>query len=485
MTSKPCKKPNLGMQFIIDRRAREEAARFYNAAAAADNTMRQRAQFETRGLCRFQANELKRRAAVRVAQSDYGIDERRRKLANLFQQEDVQFSKEINEAVESPAQRRLRLKEQLVDLKARRQQEHDDFVKERNDQAWRDQCDPLRPRISEALTRQVVQERDQQLVEKEQRKFQEDQDEVQYVEHIKKTTQQWHDDLKRAEEIRRQKLRQNKETWLGQIAEHQQIANEQKEREYQESLEYRTTIEGAIRAAKEAADKKAAEQLARRAELDALNTEQLNRKRKLIEEEKAFDTAYAKKAAEELRQQEEDELVERIVRNRKADVSRKLLEKQMNKKAAGDEITEMYIKKTQQEYNDREDAMRMRDAERRRKMMLDAVADRVNTIKLHQQQKEQRKLDKLEEKRKLEEDLEEERLISAEQAEQRRMRIENQYKMLQSQTKMKHEREAKERKEQQDAIDEMVRGWDEEERRIQEEIKNPHYFTGGRFRGYR
>ena len=166
-------------------------------------------------------------------------------------------------------------------------------------------------------------------------------------------------------------------------------------------------------------------------------------------------------------------------------MNRRLLETQLNKKAASDELSEMYMQRAQQEVNDREDRVRAADHEQRRRLMFDAVADRVETIKLHQAQRELKKLDKIEEGRQLEEALKEEQILNEEEQEQMRLRIENQYRMLQNQNRIKHEHEDREKREAQESAKMMVKGWADEEKRIQEELTNPHYFTGDRFRGYR
>ncbi|EAX88798.1 hypothetical protein TVAG_436250 [Trichomonas vaginalis G3] len=476
---------SLGLQFLMERRAREEANRFYNEAAAEDNLTRQRAQFEQRTLNRYQGGELRRRAQERVKKYQDELEERRNKLAQLLENEENQYSVEIQNTVETPAKRRDRLKQQLTALRTRRQEEHDKYVAEKNEQGWRDSCDPLRHQVSEALQRQVIKERDQQVIEKELERQKGDQAEEQYAATVKENVAKWKEEQANAKDDHRQKLMQNRETWLAQMNEKSQLVKTQKEQEYKESLEFRTTVESQIKAAKEAAEKKAQQQAERRQELDKLNSEQIATRRKIIEDDKALDAKYAAQAAEELRQQEEDELVERIVRNRKAEMNRKLFETQLNKKAAEDNRSEMFLQRAQQEANDRDDELRRKDAEARRKLMLDAVDDRIKTIQLHENEKIKQRQEKLAETKRLEEELEFEKQIEQEEKEQRLLRIKNQYEMLQAQSRMKAEREAKEKAEDAARVKAMVDGWAAEEERIKKELANPNLFVGNRFRGNR
>ena len=474
---------NLGLQFLMDRRARDEANRFYNEAAAQDSQTRQRAQFETRTLGRFQSGEIKRRAQNYANEREQQLEVRRQKLAQLLAEEEEQFSREVQASVETPATRRERLMAQLAELRQRRQEEHDTFVAEKMEQGWRDSCDPLRHQISEALQRQVIKERDQQLIEHEQERLKGDEAEEKYAAQVQKNVAQWKADLEKERQVRREKMLQNRTTWVGQMDEKAKILKDEKDREYQESLEFRTTIEGKLKADREAAELKARQQAERRRELDELNTEQIANKKRLIDEDKAIDAMYARQAAEELRQQEEDELVNRIVAQRKADMNKRLLTTQLGKKEATDARAEMFLNRAQQEANDKEDAMRRKDAEMRRNLMLDAVADRVKTIKLHEQQKIDQRNEKLAETKRLEEEIAFQKQIDREEAEFRQLRIKNQYEMLQAQSKLKAENEAREKRENQEAVRKMVEGWAEEEKRIQKELENPRLFVGNRFRG--
>ena len=205
----------------------------------------------------------------------------------------------------------------------------------------------------------------------------------------------------------------------------------------------------------------------------------------LIDADKALDTEYARKAAEELRQEQEDALVDRIVRMRKAAMNSTLLSTQLGRTQASNDEAERLLQEAQDEANRKEDEIREKDYQQRRALMLDAVADRVKTIRLHEQQKENRKYEVEKERQELEEDLALKRQYDQEEYEKRRMLIQNQYQMLASQNKQKRELEAKAKQEERDSVAAMVKSWEDEENRIQEELAHPHFMVGGRFRGLR
>ncbi|KAH0785743.1 cilia- and flagella-associated protein [Histomonas meleagridis] len=469
----------------MERRSREEAQRNFMISQREEEMTRQRADFESRSKNRYQASELKRRAKKRSEDAEKEINNRRQKLAQLLQKEELQYSAEIQNCVETPQQRRLRLMEKLNALKDQRQKEHDEYVAMKREQAWRDNCDPLRHQISEALQKQVLAERDEQIRERDIARMADDVEEQKYAATVKANAEAYYADLRKEAEIKRQKILQNRDEWLSEMKQHQEKAEKAKQLEYEESLQFRTTTEEAIRQAQIAQEQKAMQQAKRRKELDELNFEQTQRKRILAQKEKEFDVKYSKQAAEELRQQEEDALVERLFRIRKANQNQQLLSTQLNKVATSNHEAELYLESAQEEANRKEDEMRRIDAQKRRQLMLDAVNDRVRTIKLHELQKEELKKDKIKEKEQLEKELEEKRILDQEELETRRRMIRNQNQMLQQQTALRNEAKRREKQKEKEEQMQMIKNWKDEEEKIQRELANPHYIMGGRFRGYR
>jgi hypothetical protein len=140
---------------------------------------------------------------------------------------------------------------------------------------------------------------------------------------------------------------------------------------------------------------------------------------------------------------------------------------------------------SQEEQNRKEDEVRARDLAVRRKIMLDAVAHRIEAMKQHEQQREDKKAYKEIERQELEEDLAMKRQLDSEEYESKRRLIANQHQMLASQGRLKNELEARAKQEEVEFVQSLIQGWKDEEERIQEELAHPHALEGGRFRGHR
>jgi len=273
---------NTGLQMIMERRAREESSKYFYEADRADTIIRQRADFENRTFSRYQAGEIKRRAKQRAEESNLKIQERRQKLAQLIKREEDIYSEELAGCIETPRKRRLRLMENLKVLQDKRQQEHDEYVRMKNEQGWRDSCDPLRHQISEALEKQVIAERNKQVIENDIRRNAEDVDELNYIKTVQENTKAFYEEKRKEQEEKKRKIELNRTTWLAEIQSHQERAAREKQKEYEESLEFRTTTEAAIKQAQEAAELKARQQAERRKELDELNTQQITKRECLL-----------------------------------------------------------------------------------------------------------------------------------------------------------------------------------------------------------
>ena len=118
-------------------------------------------------------------------------------------------------------------------------------------------------------------------------------------------------------------------------------------------------------------------------------------------------------------------------------------------------------------------------------MMMDAVADRVETIRLHGEQR----VGQLEEKRKegqaLAAEAENRKQLDREELETRRRRIANQYQMLASQCQLRQQIEDRQKQEERQAVDGLIQGWRDEEEKIHKQLAHPQALAGGRFRGHR
>jgi hypothetical protein len=265
---------------------------------------------------------------------------------------------------------------------------------------------------------------------------------------------------------------------LSEMRFHERRAEQQKEAEREEGRRFRETAAAQIREEQARVEARSLEQLELRKELDVLNADQLAHKQKLIDDDKALDLKYARVAQEELRKEREEAMVARVTRVRK-------LSTQKQRTRAMDDEADEYIRAAEDEMNRKEDEARARDLAKRKNLMLDAVAHRVATMQLHQEQRQQRQLDKEVERQELEADLARKRQLDLEEYETKRRLIANQDHMLASQCRLKNQLEKERKEEETESVSKLLQSWKDEEARIQEELAHPHALVGGRFRGHR
>jgi hypothetical protein len=92
--------------------------------------------------------------------------ERRRKLADLYNSEIVQWRKDVLSKIETPEDRKLRIMERAYELRDAREKTRQDYVKRRLDDQWRDACDDARTLDSKAMVKFLNQERLRQIRDK-------------------------------------------------------------------------------------------------------------------------------------------------------------------------------------------------------------------------------------------------------------------------------------------------------------------------------
>jgi hypothetical protein len=312
-----------------------------------------------------------------------------------------------------------------------------------------------------------------------------DAEEAKWAAHVREDVRLFREDERRREEEHRMRVRRNRDTLLGEIHFHEARDERERDADRAEGRALREDAERRMREEKDANNERARTQRARRAELDQLNGEQTGHKQRLIDEDKRLDHVFAQMAAEELRKEQEDKMVARVARVRSLAAQERLLGSQITQARATDAEAEYLLQLAQDEQNRKEDEIRARDLAARRKLMLDAVAHRVETMRVHEQQKEERKAYKEVEREELEEELAMKRQCDQEEYEARRRVIANQHQMLASQCRVKRNIETRAKQEEVDFVQSLIQGWKDEEARIQEELAHPHALQGGRFRGHR
>jgi hypothetical protein len=312
-----------------------------------------------------------------------------------------------------------------------------------------------------------------------------DAEDARYAQTVQDNVAAYRADLEAVAEERRMRISVSKRTWLSEIEAHRQQRAAAKRREYEESLQFRQTTEQALQEARATAEQKAKVQQARRKELDELNAEQRAHRKARSDAERELDRAMSERAAEGLRREQEDQMVERLARTRKRDHNQSLLAAQLGRVQASNDEAGAYLKRAADEAGQREDDRRARVASARRNLMMDAVADRVATIRLHEEQRAAQREEKRRESEALAADAENKKQLDREELEARRRRIANQYQMLASQCQLRQQIEDRLKQEETQAVTTIIQGWRDEEEKIQQELAHPQALAGGRFRGHR
>jgi hypothetical protein len=475
----------IGLQMIMDHRAREDFNHFYQHAAKEDWMCRQRAEFESRTMGQFQTREIYRRAHKRKEQAEADVDARRSRLSELLRSEEAQFCSEIENVHETPAQRRVRLQAQLTAIQERQKEEHDEDVKRRLYNKWVEECDPLRDKISLAFERQVAKDRKQQLIDQDYERVKEDEEDARYVKTVYEGVREYKERVAQEEWDRRRKQRQNKATWIGQMDRRCETARREADKDMEEGMRFRRQNEADKIQAEKDAETRRRMLKERGRELNEMNREQMGYRRRAAEEELALDLKYLDQAKEELRKEGEQFIVGRLLAQTKARQNQLLGNAQSKVKKAADDEAEMYLQQAQEDANRRQDEVWRIDAEKRRKLMLDANQFQIWQMQQRQEGRERKKLAKIDEKREAEEQLATARRRDHEEAEQRAMMIRNQHQMLDTQVASKRHYLAMQKREEDDSVKALLSGWAEEERKIEEALKHPEDFLGKRWRGHR
>jgi hypothetical protein len=469
----------------MERRARDNFNQLYEDAAKHDYVSRQKADFDTRTAAQYQSREIRRRALKHKNEAEAALDARRSRLGSLLQSEESSFSREIEASFETPAQRRVRLQQRLAAIQAKQQQEHEEEVQRRLYNRWVEECDPLRPKISLAFERQVAKDREQQVIERDVARMQDDEEDEKYVKSVYDGVREYRERQQQEESDRRRKQNQNRNVWTADMNRHRDNVIRERDLVAEEGLRFRRQNDQDIIQAQKDAEQRRQAQYERRCELDAINRDQRQYRTRSAEEERALDLKYLQDAKDDLRREQEESLVARLIAKRKANANREQLEAQMSRQRESEEEAELYIQQAQEEANRKQDEQWRIDAEKRRRLMLDANQYQVRQMQERDEVRERRQLSKADERREAEEQRERGRQRDREEAEQRAMMIRNQHQMLDSQLAVRRENAARQKKEEQDSVKALLGGWAEEERKIEEAMRHPENFVGKRWRGHR
>lgn len=480
-----CKRKQLGLQYVMDRRKREAQYEIYHEASLEDSKARYVQLFCSNSDCHFVREELKRRAKIRQGQYLQQLGNRRAKLSMLFKTEDDIFKNEITNSIETPMQHRQRLQERLKIIQEKNRREHEEEVARKLEAKWREECDPLRKEISARFVQRIAEERKQQIAEQEDRRFDEEYRDHEFAKIVRRDAQLEEERRRREEMERRDRMLQNRITWTAQMKEHDDRIQREKMEEAEEGRRFREQNDNDIIQARLDAEEKARQQFMRRAELDEINQDQTRRKMQAREQEAEIDRQILRNAKESLRAEQEDQLVDRVTRKLKQEEERRIIENQLNKKKAADDEADWWIRRAQAEHEFKVDEARRIDAEKRRNLHMDARAYQVWQMEQREKQKELKKQEIINDRKQIEEDLYEANLRRNEEIEQQRLRIQTQAAILRRQTAEKNELERRRKQEEWQEAQDTVRRWREEDERIKRTLQDPNLLPNGRWRGFK
>ena len=112
---------------------------------------------------KIQQQQVQRRFEALKARRAANIDGRREQLAKKLYEEEQALKDELIQCQETPAQRRAQMAERARALAKRREAERQQLAGQLLEQAFRDNCDPLRERYSKQILYQTAAQRQQQV----------------------------------------------------------------------------------------------------------------------------------------------------------------------------------------------------------------------------------------------------------------------------------------------------------------------------------
>jgi hypothetical protein len=476
---------NVGLQMIMERRARDATNRLYEEAARQDTVAREQLQFDSRTHSHFEGRELQRRALQHKEDAEMALDDRRARLFELLKADEDRFGMEIASSHETPALRRARLQRQLSEMQKKSQEEHDAEVERRLHNRWIEECDPLRAKISHAFERQVAHERHDQIVERDLRRMATDDDTRRYADHVREEVREDQERRAGEEADRRRKQQQSKEAWTAHMQRRQDALIREREADREEGMRARQRHAEEVRDVELATEHRRQSQVERRRELDAVNAASIEAKRRKAAEERRYDEMCLQRTKEELRRETEASMVERLIAKRRANADREQAARQALEAAEGDRAADLYVQQTADEADSRRDEARRIDLEKRRRLMLDANRAQIDQMHVRERGQEQGMRERIAERARIEAEAQKERERAQEEAEKKRLMMQNQQQVLGRQVSAQRENEARRKREERDSVRALLANQADEERRIEEVMKHPEDFIGKRFRGYR
>lgn len=148
-----------GQKIIENKKIQEAAAREMRIALEADERIKRIAQFEVSTTKKIEKRMSVDRFNQLKGQRNAGVLDRRRRLADIYNQEMMSWKNEVMTKVETVEERKQRIMEKAYKLRDRREAERQKYIEQCYDRQWRESVDDARTLDSQAMSKWVGSER--------------------------------------------------------------------------------------------------------------------------------------------------------------------------------------------------------------------------------------------------------------------------------------------------------------------------------------
>lgn len=354
------------VQRAIEARKKANNAYDYMDSVIADEKRKlQIAKFEISTSKKIERRMKNDRMATMERDNQISLHQRRRDLADLYNDEMEQWKAEVLANVETQEDRKARIMERAYALRDERERARQEHVKAALDQQWRDACDDARTLDSEALLLHVSKERKAQIDEKIKNKIRLTDDEKKFNEEWKKHVENLEIIEKQKEEHRRQIDHETSEKIKDQIQQNKQRKQQQREITRKEDEEEIQQIRDALADEERLQRQRQVEANQRRKEILETNAQAREIEEAEKQLRKAQDMALLRFALAKEREAQEAEEAKKNANRQAALEYKKYLEEQMIRDADdAAHLDEMRKLEEEKVWKARDDALAARQAAR-------------------------------------------------------------------------------------------------------------------------
>ena len=151
---------------ILKRRQAEDARRLYQQHQHEQSKIGATANWEMKTDAAISAARVQQRYEQIRQMDAQAVENRRARLAAMLAAEQRMFEQQLDALEETPEQAKQRMIARAKELKEKRENERQEYVKEQLERQWRLSCDPLREQDSKLILKATNAARAYQLGEK-------------------------------------------------------------------------------------------------------------------------------------------------------------------------------------------------------------------------------------------------------------------------------------------------------------------------------